>query len=215
MERLLHLEQDIDQLRSLLGLPDPSAAPGAMPPSRALWPGDELLLTRLVRRSPIALSAYQGVADITITKRQGVRLSSSTTASSFYFCELLSGDAVVWVQPNPPEWLWRTPTIMQLFHLPPDLDREDQLLPQTLPLFKPVVRNELWTLFRQGEMVNPSRLGVERDERNNPLRRLETMERKVQLLITTQTAEIDKLRHELAVIKDLFRQLKSLSGHNS
>ena len=211
MERLLHLEQHIEQMSSLLDLPQLSKDSGAPPSPRALWNGDELLLTRLLRRSPIALAAYQSAAELTTTERQGLRLTSSATASSFHFCELLSGDAVVWIQPNVPEWIRTSPTFARLFHLPPDLDAIDILLPQTLPLFKPVVRHELWTLVRQGELVSQSRLGVAQVEQDNQLRRLESLERKVQTLFATQAAEMDKLRHELAVTQQLFSHLKRLS----
>jgi hypothetical protein len=214
LERLLRLEQDLDKLRTRLDLPVHPTLEEASSPPRALWPGDELLLTRLLRRSHIALAAYQATAEITTTDRQGLLLQASTTPSDFLFCELIDGDAVVWIQPNPPDWLLRSPTFAQLFHLPSDIDAGERLLIQTLPHFKPVVRRELWTLVRQGELVSPSRFSAERSERDNPLRRLEALERKVQTLISTQAAEIGQLRHELAATRDLFQQLSRLYDHH-
>jgi hypothetical protein len=213
MERLLQLEQDIECLRSLLALPQPQGDSPSTQSERSIWPGDELLLTRLLRRSPIALSAYQGAAELT-TEKRGLRLTSTEDNSLFHFCELLSGDAVVWIQPNPPAWIWRSPTVMLLFHIPPGLDDNPNLLPQTLPLFKPVVRRQLWTLARQGELVTRDRPSHEQSEQVNQLRRLESLERNVLQLITRQNTEMSEMRKHLSTLEVLLNRLWLLSGQD-
>lgn len=211
LERLLHLEQDMEHLRSLLALPQPQEEGRGSPAPRSIWPGDELLLTRILRRTPIALTAYQGAADLIATERRGLRLTNAAGASSYQFCELVSGDAVVWIQPNPPAWIWRSPTVARLFHIPPDLDDEQEHMQQTLPLFKPVVRHQQWTLFRQGEIVPQPRPFFEQAEQANQLRRMETLERRVNQIITKYSMEISEIHQQLTVLKDLLNRLQRLS----
>lgn len=214
MERLLNLEQDIDNLRSLLDLPQPRQDMPSVPSPRSTWPGDELLLTRLLRRAPDALTAYQGTAELTSTDQRGLRLTATDGSSYFHFCELLSGDAVVWIQPNPPAWIWKSPTVSLLFHLPPGSDVNGHLLLQTLPLFKPVVRQQQWTLFRQGEMVTRETLVFEKNEQSHQLRRLETLERRVQQLVLKQSTEMGELRKQIAALEELLNRLCRLSSQD-
>lgn len=211
LERLLLLEKEIQRIQSAAMVGTQVCEDGELPSSsRSIWHGDELLLLRLLRNSPIALLAYHASADLTTSERSGLNLTSSRTSSYFLFCELLCGDAVVWVEPNAPEWIWKTPTVMRLFHLSPGLMASSSCFLQTLPLFKPVVRSQKWTLVRQGEITaktNPSR---EQTSQANQLRRLETLERKVIQLSSQHKLEFADLHQELTVLNDLINRLLRL-----
>jgi len=67
IERILKLEAELDRLRQQL---DHETAEVDDSPrvsvSRAIWQADEILLTRLIRRSPEAISAYRAAAELTM-----------------------------------------------------------------------------------------------------------------------------------------------------
>lgn len=207
LDRLLQLERDIEQLRAQTARPAPPPVFPGLPPARRPWPVDELLLTRLIRRSPQALAAYQEPAELTTTANRGLRLTVAESDSVFQLCELTGGDAVVWVQPDPASWVWECESFQQMFSVPRGLQGQQDLVLQTLPVFKPVVRGHQWDLFRPGEMVPRHRPFPEKESQNMLLRRLESLERRVGQEMTRQENELNKLRSELRVQQDLLNRL--------
>ncbi len=207
LDRLLQLERDIEQLRAQTARPAPPPGPPGESPARRPWPVDELLLTRLIRRSPQALAAYQEPAELTTTADRGLRLTVAESDSVFRFCELIGGDAVVWVQADPTSWVWECESFQQIFSVPKGLEGKQDLVLQMLPVFKPVVRGQQWTLFRPGEMVPRHRPFPEKESQNMLLRRLESLERRVSQEMTRQENELNKLRSELRVQQDLLNRL--------
>jgi len=142
LDRLLQLERDVEQLQVHTARPAPPQQPPSASPSRRPWPVDELLLTRLLRRSPEALAAYQAPAELTATTQRGLRLSVAESASVFQFCELIGGDAVVWVQADSPAWVWDSETFQRIFPTALESEGQQDLVLQMLPIFKPVVRGQ-------------------------------------------------------------------------
>lgn len=213
LERLLHLEQHVEQLLSQQAQPPlPRDHEGQPLPSRHLWPVDELLLTRLLRRSPQAIAAYQAPAELTRTDPHGLLLTTAETGSTFQLCELISGDAVVWVCTDPPSWVWGSETFQQLFRTPRGTDSNEDLVLQSLPVFKPVVRGRKWTLIRPGEMVPRDRPFPEQEEQLMLLRRIETLERELSRQRIQQNAEIGELRTQLRLQQDLLERVLRISG---
>lgn len=215
LDRLLQLERDMEHLRALVDLPQTPEPPSGAPVDRPVWPGDELLLTRLLRRSPIALEAYRGAAELTASPRRGLRLTAAAGASEFHFCELPSGDAVVWLQADPPAWIWDSEVVAQIFRLPAGGEEPRRLVLQCLPLFKPVVRHQQWTLVRQGEMLPQPRPFAETAEQVSLLRRLESLERRVAAQQACHAAELAALRQQVAVIHNLLDRLLRPPGTNA
>lgn len=213
LERLLQLEHNVEQLLSRQAQPPlPRDQEGQPLPSRHLWPVDELLLTRLLRRSPQAIAAYQAPAELTRVDPRGWLLTTAETGSTFQFCELISGDAVVWVSADPPAWVWGSETFQHLFRTPPGTDSDEELVLQSLPVFKPVVRGRKWTLIRPGEMVPRDRPFPEQEEQLMLLRRIETLERDLSRQRIQQNAEIGELRTQLRLQQDLLERLLRISG---
>lgn len=174
-QRLLRLESTLEQLLAAQ-LPDHARPQLHDPSTRAIWPSDELLLIRLLRRSPDVLHAYQAPAELIETEGKGLRLLTSSQLSPFLFCELLSGDAVVWLASSSPDWLWSSATFRRLFAPLPEGHNGDSCIVQTLPLFKPVERGQSWTLSRRGELVPQLNLVPEQAEQAQLLRRLSLLE---------------------------------------
>ena len=80
LDRLLQLEERVEWLQSLQVQPPLSKDHEYLPlPSRHIWPVDELLLTRLLRRSPQVIGAYQAPAELTCTEKSGLLLTTSET----------------------------------------------------------------------------------------------------------------------------------------
>lgn len=211
LDRLLLLERDIEQLQAQTARPAPPPGPPGETPARRPWPVDELLLTRLVRRSPQALAAYQAPAELTPTAQRGLRLTVAETDSVFQLCELTSGDAVVWVQADPPSWLWGSESFQQIFPSPEGLEGSQDLVLQTLPVFKPVERGQRWTLFSPGQMVPRHSPFPEQEKQMMLLRRLENLERRVSQQMTRQESELNELRSQLRVQQDLLSRLLRIS----
>lgn len=211
--RLLRLEQAMEQLLAATvpeaRLPTTVQAPAA---TRPIWPADELLLTRLLRRTPEALRAYFASAELTATERQGLRLHPSATISNYEFCELIDGDATVSLASHPPSWIWTSETFLRLFNCPSGHDNPDQLVIEALPLFKPVSRGKSWTLYRRGELGLQARSFPEQAEQAMLLRRLETLERHVSQHTLKLEAEIKDLRIQLSVQQNQIERLLRLSA---
>jgi len=205
-QRLLRLERTLEQLLAAQ-LPDHARRLLHEPCKRAIWPSDELLLTRLLRRSPDVLKAYQALAELTETEGKGLRLTGSSQASPFLFSELLSGDAVVWIASSSPDWLWSSAIFRCLFLPLPDEHHGNSCTVQTLPLFKPVERGTSWTLSRRGELVPLDNLLPEQAEQAQLLRRLSLLEQlslqqrvkfesqiqELQIQVRVQQEQIDRL----------------------
>ena len=211
LDRLLQLEQDIAQLRSQSARPTPPPGPPGESPARRPWPVDELLLTRLIRRSPQALMAYQEPAELTTMANRDLQLTVADSDSVFRLCELTGGDAVVWIQADPSSWVWESESFRQIFSVPKGLDGQPDLVLQTLPVFKPVVRSQQWTLFRRGEMIPRHRPFPEKESQNMLLRRLESLERQVSQEMTRQEHELNELRSELRVQQDMLNRLMRIT----
>ncbi|MEY3326566.1 MAG: hypothetical protein RL044_519 [Actinomycetota bacterium] len=205
-QRLLHLESTLEQLLAAQ-LSDHAIRPLHEPWTRAIWPSDELLLTRLLRRSPDVLDAYQAPAELSVTEGQGLRLTGSHQSSPFLFSELLSGDAVVWIGRSSPDWLWSSAIFRSLFLPLADGHNGDSYTVQTLPLFKPIERGQSWTLSRRGELVPQLNLVPEQAEQEQLLRRLSLLEQlnlqqrvqfesqiqELQIQVRVQQEQIDRL----------------------
>lgn len=214
-QRLLRLESTLEQLLAAQ-LPDHARRSLHDSSTRAIWPSDELLLTRLLRRSPNVLSAYQAPAELIDAEGPGLRLIGSSQPSPFLFSELLSGDAVVWIADSPPDWLWSSATFRRLFAPLPEGHKGDSCTVQTLPLFKPVERGHSWTLSRRGELVPQLNHMPEQAEHAQLLRRLFLLEQlnlqqrvkfesqihELQIQVRVQQEQIDRLL-KLRAVQDL------------
>lgn len=211
LQRLLSLERDLEQLKASR-VPETIRSQGQPqpPPARHIWPADELLLTRLLRRSPQAIQAYQGHAELTSTERHGMRLSASETASAFQFCEMMDGDAVVWVPCQSIPLVWDTVSFRRLFHSPADLGAPQNFVLQTLPLFKPIARGQAWTLYRKGDMAAQFHHFPEQAEQSMLLRRLETLDRLFSQQRIQIEAEIKDLRAQLLIQQTQIQRLLGL-----
>lgn len=210
-QRLLNLERDLEQLKASR-VPKTAISqdqPHPLPP-RHIWPADELLLSRLLRRSPQAIEAYQGHAELTSTEKHGMRLAPSDTTSAYQFCEMIDGDAVVWLASSSIPLAWGTSSFGALFHSPADLETPRNLVLQTLPLFKPIARGQAWTLHRKGEMSVQFRPFPEQAEQAMLLRRLETLDRRFSQLRLQLEAEIKDLRSQLLIQQTQIQRLLSL-----
>lgn len=214
-DRLLQLERDIEQLQAQTARPAPPQAPQSETPARKPWPVDEILLTRLVRRSPQALAAYQAPAELTPTAQRGLRLTVAETDSAFQLCELISGDAVVWVQADAPSWVWKSETFQHIFPNPEGFEVSQDLVLQSLPIFKPVVRGQRWTLFSPGQLAPLHRPFPEQEKQAMLLRRLENLERRVSRQMTRQESELNELRTELRTQQNLLSCLLRISDSQS
>jgi hypothetical protein len=213
LSRLLRLENAIEQLIAA-NLPHglhQHVADKVQP--AAIWPADELLLTRLLRRTPEVLQAYQSPAELTDTSAQGLHLSIADSKTFFHYCELIDGDAVVWLDAKAPEWAWNSQIFRHLFSTPTDLEKTSPLVLQSLPLFKPIARGLSWTLQRRGEMVLQARQFPEQADRASLLRRIENLEREFlqhRIKLTDQIHELQiKVRVQQATIDRLSRVMPS------
>lgn len=207
LSRLLRLERAVEQLVAA-NLPDSiREIAKATPPSRAVWPADQLLLTRILRRSPQVLEAYQASGQILVSNEKGTQLSLSDTNSVFKLCQLIDGDAVLWLDQSPPDWVWHSDAVRSIYDFPDDASASSGLVLQELALFKPLVRGETWILHRRGEMVSQPKPFPEQAEQATLLRRLESLERQVvQLSIKTEST-INELRSQLGAQQTLLDQL--------
>lgn len=83
---------------------------------------------------------------------------------------------------------------------------------RSLPVFKAVERCQRWTLFRRGEMVPCHAPSPEQAEQGMLLRRLETLERRLAQQLVQQQSELEQLRAQLRVQKDLLDRLLRISA---
>lgn len=207
LSRLLRLERAVEQLVAA-NLPDSiKEIARATPSSRAVWPADQLLLTRILRRAPQVLEAYQASGQILVSNEKGTQLSFSDTNSAFKLCQLIDGDAVLWLDESPPDWVWQSNIVRSIYDFPDDADASSGLVLQELALFKPLVRGETWILHRRGEMVSQPKPFPEQAEQATLLRRLESLERQVVQQSIKAESTINELRFQLGVQQTLLDQL--------
>jgi hypothetical protein len=213
IERILKLEAELDRLRQQL---DHETAEVDDSPrvsvSRAIWQADEILLTRLIRRSPEAISAYRAAAELTTSSDGNLRLTSAITNSPFWFCELSNGDATVWLTAAPPDWIWNTDVLQHLFIIHEASSIMENLVLQRLPIFKPVVRGRDWSLFQPGEMIPRGRRFQVAQEQALLVRRLETIERDFRQQTVKRDQEFARLQTMLLVQQDLINRLCQVRG---
>jgi hypothetical protein len=216
LDRLLRIERDLEQLKDLqYRLPLPWESFADKPIGRQPWQSDEVLLLRLLRRSPQALLAYHTSAEITLTSERGVMLTAAVNPDCFQLCELNSGDAVVWLQSDPPPWVWTSSTFENVFHKLSSDQNPAELVIQTLPLFKPIVRGKRWSLYRPGEFVPRVLRSPLHDDQTFILRRLEVLERSMSQQLIKSKHEISDLRTQLQVLQDSVDRLSRLYGSGS
>jgi hypothetical protein len=210
-QRLLRLESAIEQLLAAQ-LPGENMSPLNEAAPQAIWPSDELLLTRLLRRSPDVLDAYQAPAELIDTEGRGLRLTRSQQPSHFLFCELFNGDAVVWIANNPPAWLWESSAFLRVFRPLPAGHGGDSCIIYTLPLFKPVEHRRSWTLMRQGELVPQLHLIPEKAEQAQLLRRLSLLEQQSLQQRLRLESQIQELQVQLRVQQEQIDRLLKLGA---
>jgi hypothetical protein len=210
LSRLLRLENAIEKLIAAIfpqGLHQHLVVEAK---STSIWPADELLLTRLLRRTPEVLNAYQSPAELTDANGQGLHLTLAESSSHFHCCELIDGDAVVWLDAKAPDWAWKSHIFRHLFDTPADLDDSLPLVLQSLSLFKPISRGVSWTLQRRGEMVVQARQFPEQAERAGLLRRIENLERDFLQQRIKQNEHLNELQVKLRVQHEMIERLRRL-----
>lgn len=206
--RLLHLERDVELLKTQLAQPSvPADSSRQDPHKRHVWPADEVLLIRLLHRSPEALAAYQSPAHLFHPDSQNLILTDSESGSVFRFCELSTGDAVVWIQDKPPQWVWESDTCRRLFTFAGDVSDANPMTVSALPLFKPIVRGTKWTLFRSGEMIPRQRPTPEQGQYESLVQQLETLQRHFITRTARAEQEISDLKAELRVLNGIVERL--------
>lgn len=208
-ERLIRLEHLIADLQAQLQPEAPSIEENSRP-QRHLWPADELLLTRLIRRNPQALRAYEAPAELIQTDDQGVLLKAIEGGSPFRLCELPSGDAVVWLAQGHESWLYGTDIFRSVFKTPELLDQEGDLILQTLPRFIFKVQGREWTLEKRGEMIPASRPFSEQSDQADLEQRIQRLEQTLARMRGKLDSELSSLRSHVQVLQDHVNRLTRL-----
>ncbi|CAI8168158.1 MAG: Uncharacterised protein [Prochlorococcus marinus str. MIT 9215] len=211
-ERLIKLEHLMDELQAQLN-PSTPRLEESSPPQRHLWPADELLLTRLIRRNPETLSAYESPAELTQTEDQGVLLNPIAGISPFRLCELTSGDAVVWVTKEHEKWLYDTEIFRSVFIAPNSNASNEPLVLQLLPRFIRKVQGREWTLDRRGEMIPRNRPFIEQANRIELEQRIQTMEQKYARISGKIDSELSFMRSKIQILEDQLGHLLKLDGN--
>jgi len=211
LSRLRRLEAAIDHLQ-LSSLPSTTDQQPLRSSSFPLWVADEFLLTRLLRRSPDALHAYKRPAELLVTQGQPVRLTISEQYTSYFFCQMVEGDAVVWLDCASSDWVRNSEGFHALFTLPPVVVTPSNLVLQSLPLFKPIQSGVSWVLYRRGEMVEKLRPFPEQADRARLIRRIETMERQFVEQRIQFEARISDLEAQIQVQHQTLRTLLRIDG---
>ena len=210
-ERLIKLEHLVGELQAQLTPSIPSLEEST-PPQRHLWPADELLLTRLIRRNPEALRAYESPAELNQTEDQGVLLKPIDGISPFRLCELPTGDAVVWVSKEHENWLYDTEIFRSVFKAPTTRANDELLVLQLLPRFIRKVQGREWTLDRRGEMIPRSRPFIEQADQVVLEQRIQRMEQTFARMRGTLDSELSSLRSHVLILQDQLDRLLRLRG---
>jgi uncharacterized coiled-coil protein SlyX len=213
-ERLLRLEQLVSDLVTQTSTPRLPAVHESSLPTRHLWPADELLLTRLIRRNPEALKAYEAPAELIQTKEQGVVLKAIAESSPFRFCELTSGDAAVWLAQEHESWLYTTDIFRSIFKAPIISDKQASLVLQSLPRFIRKVQGQEWTIERMGQMIPKTRPFVEQAEQAELEQRIQRLELTFARMSGGLDAELSALKSHVQILQDHLDRLLKLNANN-
>jgi hypothetical protein len=210
-ERLIKLEHLVSDLQAQLNPSIPSLEEST-PPQRHLWHADELLLTRLIRRNPDALRAYESPAELIQTDDQGVLLKPIAGLSPFLLCELPTGDAVVWISNEHENWLYDTEIFRSVFNAPTSRVNDEPLALQLLPRFIRKVQGREWTLDRRGEMIPRSRPFIEQADQVELEQRIQRMEQTFARMRGKLDSELSSLRSHVLILQDQLDRLLRLRG---
>ena len=211
-ERLLKLEHLVNEIQTQLN-PSIPILDEITPPQRHVWPGDELLLTRLIRRNPDALKAYEAMAELNQTEDQGVYLKAIAGISPFRLCELSTGDAVVWVSTEHENWLYDTDIFRSVFKAPNSIASDEYLVLQLLPRFIRKVQGREWALDRRGEMIPRSRPFIEKADQLQLEQRIQSMEQTFARMRGSLEIELSSMRSQIQTLQDQLGSLIKLSGN--
>lgn len=208
-ERLIRLEHQIGQLQ--LQISSPLPPPLAVTKSeRYVWPADEILLTRLIRRNPEALQAYQSAAELTKSEGQGILATAIPGASPFRLCELQSGDAVIWLSPEHDSRLYETEIFRSVFKIPMKPGTDNLLVLQALPRFIRKVQGREWILEQRGEMIPQERPFVTQKDQAALEQRIQSLEQIMARMRGSYRAELDSLKSAVQLISDHLGRLSRL-----
>jgi hypothetical protein len=213
-ERLLRLEQLLSDLQAQHSSPPLPAVDESSLPKRHLWPADELLLTRLIRRNPEALKAYEAPAELIQTAEQGVVLKAIVASSPFRFCELTNGDAVVWLAQEHESWLYTTDIFRSIFKAPTTSEKDAFLVLQLLPRFIRKVQGREWTIERLGQMMPKTRPFVEQAGQAELERRIQRLELTFARMSGGLDAELSALKSHVQILQDHLDLLLKLNANN-
>ena len=211
-ERLIKLEQLVSDLQAKFN-PSTLTIDESSLSQRHIWPADELLLTRLIRRNPEVLSAYQAPAELIQTDDHGVTLKPIAGNSPFLLSELPSGDAVVWISQDHESWLYNTEIFQSVFKAPDAPENDEHLVLQTLPRFIRKVQGREWTLERCGQMIPGSRPFVEQADKAELEQRMQIMEQTFARLRGKLDSELSALRSHAQILQDQLNRLTKLNGN--
>jgi hypothetical protein len=200
-QRLIQLEYLVSKLQVQLNPSTPCLEETALP-QRHVWPADELLLTRLIRRNPEALRAYESPAELIQTNDHGVLLKAVAESSPFRLCELSTGDAVVWVFHEHDNWLYETDIFRSVFMAPAPPQNNDSLVLQLLPRFIRKVQGREWTLERPGQMIPRSRPFTEQAAQAELEQRIQKIEQSLARLRGGLDYELSALRSHVQILQD-------------
>lgn len=211
-ERLIKLEQLVSDLQAKLN-PSTLTIEESSLPQRHIWPADELLLTRLIRRNPEVLKAYESPAELIQTDDHGVTLKPIAGNSPFLLCELPNGDAVVWISQDHESWLYNTEIFQSVFKAPDAPENDEPLVLQTLPRFIRKVQGREWSLERCGQMIPRSRPFVEQADKAELEQRMQSMEQTFARLRGKLDSELSALRSHAQIVQDQLNRLTKLNGN--
>ena len=212
LERLLALEAAVEGLLINEAHLNVSSINDDPARSHAIWQADELLLTRLIRRSPIALQAYLVPAELTLTEKGGIILEKSHHSSPLVFCELNDGDALLCYDFNLFHRVNDLGIFYCIFERPATHESTDILAIQRPAIFKPIVRGEKWTMHRKGELVPRSANIPEQTQNMNLIIRLDELERNFYRLSSIYHTEIRDLRSIVLTHEQQLSALMHISG---
>ena len=211
-ERLIKLEHLVSDLQAKLN-PSTLTIDESSLPQRHIWPADELLLTRLIRRNPEVLKAYESPAELIQTDDHGVTLKPIAGNSPFLLSELPSGDAVVWISQTHESWLYDTEIFQSVYKAPDAPENDEHLVLQTLPRFIRKVQGREWTLERCGQMIPGSRPFVEQADKAELEQRMQIMEQTFARLRGKLDSELSALRSHAQILQDQLNRLTKLNGN--
>jgi hypothetical protein len=209
-QRLIRLENLVSGLEEKLHHPTPSVDESALP-QRHVWPADELLLTRLIRRNPEALKAYEAPAELIQAEGKGVLLKDVPGNSPFRLCELTNGDAVVWLAREHEAWLYNAEIFRLVFEVTDGSGGNEPLVLQLLPRFTRKVQGKEWTLDRPGQMIPTSRPFVEQADQAELERRIQKLEQTFARMQGRFDSDIGALRSHVQVLQDQLNRLLMLN----